>query len=461
MVVFHQLRRRCESPGLLAYRRDAPCGTMSGSGDRLALMGSPIGSMKYPAFLADVFAERLKAGGILPVLKTVRKYLGMDVAFVSHFRESDRILEHIDAEGASDLYIGQSIPLEQGYCLAVARGELPELIPDTSLVPAAVAIPETQGLPIGSHLSVPIQLRNGALYGTLCCFSYRPDRSLGERDLKMMHAFAEVLGAHFDEVSASSQITVAKRAAVQRAMAGNASRIVYQPIYGLKDGILIGMECLSRFDSTELSSPNQWFDLAEEVGMRQQMELSAIRRALRTLDHFPASLYFGLNCSPETILSGALPEALEGTDPRRLVVEITEHAIVADYDPLTQALQPLRRQGLRVAIDDAGAGYASMRHIVSLLPDFIKLDMSLTRAIDTDPTRRALARAMTAFAHEIGSQIIAEGIETRAEFDLLRTLGVDTGQGFLLSRPLPLALACRPEVLLYDVPTDQIRLNLL
>ena len=425
----------------------------------MALMVSLHGPSQNPAILADLFAERLKAGGVLPVLKTVRKYLGMDVAFVSHFRESDRILEHIDAEGASFLYTGQSIPLEEGYCLAVARGDLPELIPDTSCVPAAMAIPETRAVPIGSHLSVPIRLQGGSVYGTLCCFSHRPDLTLGERDLKMLRAFAEVLGAHFDELSVSSQLTAARVAAVQRAIAGTSSRTVYQPIYCLKDGVLVGMECLSRFDSADRSSPSQWFDLAEEVGLRPELELSAVCRALPTLHHFPPSIYFGLNCSPQTILSGAIPDALNGTDLRRLVIEITEHAIVADYGPLTEALQPLREKGLRLAIDDAGAGYASMRHIVSLLPDFIKLDMSLTREIDRDPTRRALAKAMTAFAHEIGSQIIAEGIETPSEFEVMRALGVDTGQGYLFSKPLPLALACQPETLLCDVPTDQIRLE--
>ncbi len=413
-----------------------------------------------PASFSEFFADGLRSGGVLRVLRTIRKYLGMDVAFVSRFLEQDRLMEHVDAEGPSPILAGQTIPLEKGYCLKVVLGQLPEMIPDTASVPAAVALPETRMIPIGSHMSVPIRLGNGGIYGTLCCFSYLPDYSLGERDLQVLRAFAEVLGAYFEEVSHAEQARAEKVETVRLAMSTSSPRIVYQPIYHLRTGTIAGMECLSRFDTFHASSPHRMFDLAEEVGLRQDLELAAIARAVRTLDRFPPRIYFGLNCSPQTIVSGAVDEALDGTDLHRLVIEITEHAIVPDYDSLIRALGPLRTKGLRVAIDDAGAGYASMRHIVSLQPDFIKLDMSLTRSVDKDPTRRALARALTSFSREIGSVIIAEGIETKEELDLLRALGVDTGQGFLLGRPAPLDVASNPATFSSRLHPDQIQLEL-
>jgi EAL domain-containing protein (putative c-di-GMP-specific phosphodiesterase class I) len=138
-------------------------------------------------------------------------------------------------------------------------------------------------------------------------------------------------------------------------------------------------------------------------------------------------------------MSGALPELLQSVDINRVVLELTEHASVMDYRELTEALTPLRALGLRIAIDDAGAGYASMRHILSIEPDLVKLDISLTRGIDADRKRRALASALIAFARETDVGIVAEGVETSAELLTLQSLGVKRAQGFYLARPRPLA----------------------
>lgn len=123
-------------------------------------------------------------------------------------------------------------------------------------------------------------------------------------------------------------------------------------------------------------------------------------------------------------------------DLSRITLEITEHAIIEDYTALTNALAPLRQQGMRLAVDDAGAGYSSMKHILQLQPDLIKLDMSLTRGIHQDRNRRALAKGLVGFAHEIGSQVVAEGVETAEELATLRDLQVDYAQGYLLGKPL-------------------------
>jgi EAL domain-containing protein (putative c-di-GMP-specific phosphodiesterase class I) len=132
---------------------------------------------------------------------------------------------------------------------------------------------------------------------------------------------------------------------------------------------------------------------------------------------------------------------LEGAPLKRIVLEITEHESVDDYAKLGAALAPLRERGLRVAVDDAGAGYASFRHILKLEPDVIKLDISITRDIDTQISRRALAAALIRFAEETGSRIVAEGVETEAELAVLRELRVNKAQGFLIGRPVPIAAA--------------------
>jgi EAL domain-containing protein (putative c-di-GMP-specific phosphodiesterase class I) len=124
-----------------------------------------------------------------------------------------------------------------------------------------------------------------------------------------------------------------------------------------------------------------------------------------------------------------------GMPPERLVIEITEHAIVHDYRAIGNALAPIRKAGAQLAVDDAGAGYASFRHILHLHPEIIKLDMSLTRDVDTDTRRQALAAALTEFARRVGSRIVAEGVETAGELDMLRSIGPMFGQGYLFAKP--------------------------
>jgi len=117
------------------------------------------------------------------------------------------------------------------------------------------------------------------------------------------------------------------------------------------------------------------------------------------------------------------------------VIEVTEHSRIDDYAAIRTAFEAARQRGLRLAIDDAGAGFASFNHILALAPDLIKLDLSLIRGVDTDPNRRSLAAALVSFSRQLGVDIIAEGIETPAELATLKELGVGYGQGFLLGRP--------------------------
>jgi EAL domain-containing protein (putative c-di-GMP-specific phosphodiesterase class I) len=215
--------------------------------------------------------------------------------------------------------------------------------------------------------------------------------------------------------------------------------IVFQPVVSIHDGAVIGVEALSRFPAHFGLTPDVWFADAEAVGLGVELEMTAVRAALRALDELPVGVLLGINVSPAVAESADLHHLLQTVDVSRLVLEMTEHAPVADYGRLTAALQPLRNRGLRIAVDDAGAGYASLRHILWLAPDFIKLDISITRDIDTDVARAALASALVEFAAKVGSGILAEGVETQAELDTIRALGADAAQGYYFGRPGPLA----------------------
>lgn len=388
--------------------------------------------------IGSIFEEETGLASVDKALKAVRRHLSMDIAFISQFGGSERVMRHVDADRGGILKTGMSIPLDAGYCRHVVEGRLPGLIPDTAASALAMSIRETAAIPIGSHLSVPIWLSDGSLYGTLCCFSHQADHSLSQRDLQFMGVFADLLADRLETDMLAARRRDEKRSRIERVFSHDELSVVYQPIYQLADGTVSGVECLSRFRGQFHSSPDKWFADAAAVGLGPKLEGWAIRQALSNLDSLPPDVYLAVNGSPELFTSPELAEALQGVDPSRIVLEVTEHATVSDYRQLWNSLAVWRNRGIRIAIDDAGAGYASMRHILDLQPEYIKLDMSLVRNIDADARRRALAAALIAFAREIGSAVTAEGVESEAELQTLRKLGVDKVQGFHMSRPLSL-----------------------
>lgn len=213
--------------------------------------------------------------------------------------------------------------------------------------------------------------------------------------------------------------------------------IAFQPIVDLQTGRILGVEALSRFPSREGTTPDVIFAEAANAGLGLDLELLAVRRALSESRLLDAALYVSINVSPPVLANPSLVDALQasGVDLRRVVIEVTEHASIGDYTLLTQPRQRLRDLGVRLAIDDAGAGYASLRHIVGLSPDIIKIDRALVANVDQDRARRALVMAVVMFALELQSSVIGEGVETAEELGALKSLGVDAAQGYLLGRP--------------------------
>ena len=222
---------------------------------------------------------------------------------------------------------------------------------------------------------------------------------------------------------------------VQAALQGDCLRPVYQPIVNIHTNQPSGWEALSRFNLAPYRPPDQWFAEAEAVGLGGQLEIHAIRAALAQSGALPVDAFLSVNVSPDTLLTSEFSAVVAALDGTRLVVEVTEHAAVEDYELLKRAIDRLRLKGVRLAIDDAGAGFASLKHIVKLLPEFVKLDLFLIRNIDSDPAKRALTSALVAFGGQIGSRLIAEGVETAAELTALADLGVDHAQGYHLGMP--------------------------
>jgi PAS domain S-box-containing protein len=236
-----------------------------------------------------------------------------------------------------------------------------------------------------------------------------------------------------------------QRARVLAVIAQDDVTPAFQPIVNLATLEVGGYEALSRFGRESGMTPEQWFDAAHASGLGPQLELHAIHKAIEHAYQLPTVAFLSVNASPETLLRADFDQLVGSLHGDSLVVEVTEHAAVDDYVPLQRAINRLRRHGVRLAIDDAGAGFASLKHIVRLLPEFIKLDLFLIRGIHEDPVKRAVVAGMLGVASQIGGKIIAEGVETQDELRVLLDLGVEWAQGYYLGRPGPLPSGIRTE----------------
>ncbi len=182
-------------------------------------------------------------------------------------------------------------------------------------------------------------------------------------------------------------------------------------------------------------APDVCFAEAHSVGLGHRLELLALERAAEHLA--VTSGYVAMNVSPGTLLRPQCAALLERLPLDRVLLELSEHDEVEDYAGLEAVLQPLRAAGLRLAVDDVGAGFSSLRHIVQTSPDVLKLDRSIIDGVAADPVLRTLVQALVGFAHGCGATVVAEGIETAEDAAALLELAVDLGQGWHFGRPGP------------------------
>jgi len=210
---------------------------------------------------------------------------------------------------------------------------------------------------------------------------------------------------------------------------------VFQPLVSLRTGEVVGYEALARFDDSRNLPPTWWFAQAHRFGLGARLEAEAVRAAIAEPNR-PQGVFLAVNLSPSALRSsavrGVLPEDLSG-----LVIEITEHEEILRDDSLQTALAPLRARGARIAVDDAGAGYAGLQQVMRMQADIIKLDRSLIQDVHADRVKTALVRSLVHFARETGADLCAEGIECLDELRTLSELGVTLAQGYVLARPGP------------------------
>jgi EAL domain-containing protein (putative c-di-GMP-specific phosphodiesterase class I) len=379
--------------------------------------------------MGDPILERL--------LSLARTHLGMEVAWLSGFRDGQQVI--LAAEGAlteMNVVVGQGTDLSEAFCTQVLAGRLGRVVTDARRHPLARELGATHKLNIGSYVGAPWREPDGTIGGMLCCLSRTPDPSLDEYSARYLGLLADIVTEHLGSPAARQGRQTEKQ--IRAVLDAGTIRTVFQPVIRLADAGIVAYEALSRFDHPLTARPDRAFAMAASSGLGAELELMAAGSALTHLDLAPTGGWLGVNISADTVLTpAALALLMRHSGGPRILLEITEHTPVSDYRRLTESLRPLRAAGMLIGVDDAGAGFASLSHILHLRPDVIKLDIALVRGIDHDPVRRALARSLVGFAAEIGALLIAEGVESPGERESLHALGVRYGQGFLWGKPGP------------------------
>jgi EAL domain-containing protein (putative c-di-GMP-specific phosphodiesterase class I) len=366
------------------------------------------------------------------------RHLDISTALVLEFEGGEAWIRDILTDVAG-VRAGSRCSLDGFDLTILAKGDAVQTVPAALLALPGVRDglePDEEGR---AAVGVPVMLADGRLYGLFCCIGNLRPAKVTAREFRMMRVFADMVAHRVDSRLAAERLLAERRARIRSVIADSAFRVVYQPIWDFSLTRPVGFECLCRFDAEPRRSPDAWFNDALEIGEAIPLELAVVRKALLGASTLPRDVYVSINASPQLIVSGHLHTLLAEFPAIKIVVEVTEHTQIADYEDLRDALVRLRAQGVDFAVDDAGAGYSSLKHIVQLRPDIIKLDIGLTRAVDTDTARRALVSALIYFARETGSLMIAEGIETEGERDILKLLGISRGQGYLMGRPMDLA----------------------
>jgi EAL domain-containing protein (putative c-di-GMP-specific phosphodiesterase class I) len=424
-----QASRHPSVPVSLPRNRLAPSPLVDLSPDAVDTFEPQIASLAAPT-VPQSLAERDR------LLDLVRVELGMDVVVVSEFVHGLEKVRALRGHGIPfGLREGGSSPLPNTWSQRMIDGRFPNVVKDARADGRAQGILAPPDGAIGSYIGVPLEFSDGRLYGALWCASLESSPSLQERDVRFMRLLARLLAEQFElhDAEWKSRSVIARR--VRELLDGPSLPMVYQPIFELRSRSVVGVEALARFPTRRLLAPERWFAEASAVGLGIDLELLAVRSALTSLETLPPPTFLAVNISPQTLVSPRLRRALEGVRPDRIILELTEHQKVYDYTRLNRTLIVLRSSGVRLAIDDVGAGFASLKHILRLCPDVLKLDTALTAGVHFDPVRRALAASLVSFASQTGATMVAEGVETSEQLRALEDLGVAHGQGYWLALP--------------------------
>src|SRR3954447_15436254 len=372
---------------------------------------------------------------IADLLQTAKKALRLSVAFLSRLDGTTQHLEVVESSVPFLFQEGFQQRQELTLCQAILDKKLPPVIPNLKDHAEAVKLPAARMPRLRSYVSVPVVLSDGELYGTFCAAGLTSDKDLTRRDKALMDVLASAAAVIIEPEVRAQQRRTEIEGRLAPVFAAGGPVVVLPPIGDLASGTRIGAEALSRFPAEWGIAPDVAFAEAHSIGEGDRLELLALERAADHLDRVGG--YVAMNVSPDPLLTPECGALLTRLPLDRILLELSEHDQVEDYDRLGPALAPLRAAGLRLAIDDVGAGFSSLRHIVVTAPDVLKIDRSIVSGLDTDTVLSTLVGSLVDFAHGCDVQVVAEGVETAAEAAMLLALGVDLGQGWHFGRPGP------------------------
>jgi EAL domain-containing protein (putative c-di-GMP-specific phosphodiesterase class I) len=305
------------------------------------------------------------------------------------------------------------------------------------IIAAVLADTDPSGAAVRQRLSTSLDENPGVPERALLEYlleTRRSDANTAEtlesaRQMRLTPAIPPKVAEQIDAIRSMSRISAL--------LQSNMLMTAFQPIYGLEDKSVLGVEALSRFVSDDGAAAELWFAEAAAVGLGANLEFSALGSAAAAAKALPGNMFVSLNISPDSCLDPRLPELFEHIELPidRVVLELTDTVTDEEYPQFISAINPLRDKGLRIAVDDTHSGAGALSRMVHLRPDFLKLGRNVIGDVDKDGIQRALAACLVDFAEQIGTTLVAEGIETVGELQVLTELGISAGQGYLLGRP--------------------------
>lgn len=382
--------------------------------------------------MCDLAKPKKKRSAFDRVVEMALRHLAVDVVYIAELRDASRQYRAAAGDPASfNIIVNGGWTIEPTYSLRLVTGEAPNLILDATKDENVADLPMTRDAAIASFIGVPLRFSDGTPYGALRGLSHSRVAHLEERDVRFLEMLAESIVEDLDEQREREEL----RASILKLIERDDVQIAFQPIFALASNECLGIEALARFPAL-FTRPDLTFAAAETFRLNVELERLVVSKAWSVLPLLSPTQFLALNVSPDTLVRLAHRANLrEDISLAQIVVEVTEHAAVESYAAMHRELDPLRKRGLRIAVDDAGAGYASLRHVLELQPDFIKVDRSLVHGIAGDHARRVAASAFLSLALDLRSTVVAEGVERPADLAAVRELGIHAAQGFLLGKP--------------------------
>ncbi|MBV7410396.1 EAL domain-containing protein [Maritimibacter sp. DP1N21-5] len=357
-------------------------------------------------------------------LDRIRENLGFDHVFVARVAGGERRIEALSTTGPDPA--NRFSICAAGMCPVTRAAARSHPVVFAGQVGPQSAMEDCQ-----PAFGVPVMMSGGSLYGVLGGQGAQPSAPPGEIAAKLAD-FALLITVGLDILHAEEAARQKTRGFVADVIRGHRFHPVFQPVRDVETGEVIYAEGLTRLDESLGVTIPDLLSAAHGIGMGAELEL-AFARAVFSAPRAPGPI--AVNLSEATMRTRAFDEFLSGVAGQPLIVELTEHAPVTDYAALSRAVSRMRSRGVKLAIDDTGAGFTSLRHIIDLKPDILKVDASLSARIDADGDAVALLQFLQNYCDETGTMLVIEGIEREDQVDALRGIGVRYLQGYHVGVP--------------------------